>query len=96
MEKIDIDLIMRSCTQSIKLKAFDWIKPPKNIREQIQKEKQMYYNRIEICKVCPIFNNGICDSSKSTSIGNISYNGCGCIITCKAALEENRCPANKW
>lgn len=96
MEKINIKNIMESCANAAKLKAFNWISPPEHLKEQVEHEQRMYENRLGLCSNCPIFDNGICNSSRSIVIGDRTFYGCGCLISCKAALEENRCPASKW
>lgn len=43
--------------------------------------------RIEICKSCPIYNNGWCDADKG---------GCGCNLALKIKARSAYCPQGKW
>lgn len=43
--------------------------------------------RLDICKRCPLFNNGFCDARKG---------GCGCYMPIKARFEGAKCPQKRW
>jgi hypothetical protein len=47
------------------------------------------YRRREICRTCEFFN-----SSKRGFTDRCSK--CGCFLTAKTVLEEERCPVGKW
>jgi len=96
MEKIDIGNIMDSCINAAKFKVFNWVRPPESIREQVQKEQLMYKTRLGICSNCPIFDGATCNSSRSITVEGEAKFGCGCLMKCKAALEDNHCPVGKW
>lgn len=64
-----------------------------------------YQNRLEICKKCPIYSNGICsnnlylnplngDISTKSKKGYIK--GCGCLVSKKAKIEYEKCIIGKW
>ena len=61
--------------------------------------------RLAICKKCPIFNNGRCnsnlwinpDTNEVSTYAKIGYiRGCNCIISVKAKNRNNHCVAGKW
>ena len=61
--------------------------------------------RLAICKKCPIFNNGKCnsnlwmnpDTDEVSTYARIGYiRGCGCILNVKAKNPSNHCIAGKW
>ena len=61
--------------------------------------------RFEICRKCPIYNNGKCNSNlwinpntdEVSTYAKIGYvRGCGCIINVKAKNINNHCIAGKW
>lgn len=62
-------------------------------------------DRLAICKVCPIFNNGRCnsnlwinpDTNEVSTYAKMGYvRGCNCIISVKARNQYNHCVAGKW
>lgn len=61
--------------------------------------------RLTICKLCPLNNNGICNQRLfyNPQTGDVSttpkggyINGCGCIIKYKVRSSAEKCPAGKW
>lgn len=43
--------------------------------------------RLEVCKRCPVFNNGWCDRERG---------GCGCYMPAKAQIDTATCPKKRW
>lgn len=65
----------------------------------------VWETRVNICKKCPIYSNGICSRTLfvNPKTGDISprnktgyYKGCGCKIMLKTKLKSEKCPAGKW
>ena len=65
----------------------------------------MIEERLRICKVCPLNNNGICSqklfynpktNDVSTTAKKDYVNGCGCVLKFKVRAFGERCPAGKW
>ena len=61
--------------------------------------------RLAICRKCPIFNHGKCNSNlwinpntnEVSTYARIGYvRGCNCIISIKAKNPINHCVAGKW
>ena len=61
--------------------------------------------RLEICKKCPIYNNGRCNSNlwlnpntnEVSTYAKIGYiRGCNCLISVKVRNKFNHCIAGKW
>ena len=61
--------------------------------------------RLAICRKCPIFNNGKCnsnlwlnpDTDEVSTYAKIGYiRGCGCILNVKTKNPHNHCIAGKW
>lgn len=61
-------------------------------------------NRLEICKQCPIYSNGICNNNLylnpitgdvATSKKKGYINGCGCKISLKVKIESEKCKLGK-
>lgn len=96
MEKIDIGNIMDSCANAAKLAVFNWISPPDYMKEEVTRQQEMYKNRLSICNSCVLFDGATCSSIRSMTVGDKVISGCGCLMKCKAALEDNQCPAGKW
>lgn len=78
-------------------------------KEIAHKEQDLYEQRIEICKSCPIFTNSsvgpICDPhkcyNKKTGESSIGIApgficGCGCRLGAKARLQNAKCVLGKW
>jgi hypothetical protein len=87
-----IENILSSCADSVNI-YFDFIHT--NSKEK-EKRRKMYEERYSICQGCTIYDGGICSRNKSRVIEGVEYRGCGCMIICKAAKKENKCPANLW
>ena len=54
--------------------------------------------RLSFCKSCPLYEGGVCDTTKQirhVTTGLIT-SGCGCSVNCKTALKSSECPAGKW
>jgi len=61
--------------------------------------------RMNVCRACPLHNNGVCDSTKRTikvsvtpgdnNVGN-EVSGCGCNLPWKVTIPNQFCPAGKW
>lgn len=74
-----------------------------NVKEQyINMDK---YDKMNICRRCPIFSNDLCNShlylnpetndvSDTPKDGYIK--GCGCYVPSKVSLPNKHCPAKKW
>lgn len=76
----------------------------------LDKEKDLYQDRIKICKDCKLYladgiigpkcnhqlylNPETNEISKFPKIG--FYRGCGCILSSKTRTKESKCPAKKW
>jgi len=45
------------------------------------------HRRLEICKRCPLFNDGWCDKSRG---------GCGCWLRAKVQIDGESCPKQRW
>lgn len=70
--------------------------------------KLLLNERLEKCRVCKVYYQGVCDSTLSDEVvQDFSYhgedrkkgelkNGCGCIISCKGMLPVAKCPLGKW
>lgn len=43
--------------------------------------------RLEVCKRCPVFENGWCARDKG---------GCGCYMPAKVQYDEATCPQKRW
>lgn len=61
--------------------------------------------RIEICKHCPINNNGQCSNelclnpktNEVTTKNKFGFiRGCGCKLKIKVLLPDEQCPCGKW
>ena len=52
---------------------------------QPRSDKELYRERMEICKVCPHFNNNRKQCTK-----------CGCFMALKTTLQQAKCPVGKW
>jgi len=62
-------------------------------------------NRLEICKKCPIYSKGRCNSNlwinpNTDEVSTYSkpgfIRGCNCLISVKAKSPYNHCVAGKW
>lgn len=82
--KLDFELIARSCAEAVKLQF------------TAAKNKVEYINRLDICKKCPVYNNGRCGDGTTQIKDEVEYQTCNCIVVCKAALPENHCPNSFW
>lgn len=75
------------------------------------KEEDLYLERIEICKQCPlykldVFAGPICNNKKWMSLDDLHSvsdiprpgykKGCGCRLNAKTRLGHRHCPFNKW
>ena len=73
------------------------------------KEEDLYLERIEICKQCPLYTETslgpICDSkkcfnsetNKTQSYPSEGYTcGCACRLNAKTRLKNAKCVLNKW
>lgn len=81
-----------------------------HVNEALNKEKDLYTRRIEICKNCPLFTNKkvvgyVCDSKKyynpeTDELGEFPQkgfiNGCGCRLEAKTRLKSAKCVLGKW
>jgi hypothetical protein len=85
---IDVVNIIKSCAGAIRLSVWEWSKETP--------EKQEYLRRQEICSKCPVFTGNTCGDGATYSIEGKTYNTCGCVIVCKAALMDNNCPNGLW
>jgi hypothetical protein len=75
----------------------------------MQKEQELYEDRIAICKTCKIMKNDnvfgpICNSGLYLNpiTDEVSYipregfnHGCGCVLSAKARVKEATCPNRK-
>lgn len=80
-----------------------------HINELLNKQQDLYEQRMKICKECPLITKTtvgpICDTRKCID-GNETYNrknkspnaicGCGCRLNAKLRLEDEKCVLNKW
>ena len=80
-----------------------------HLLELLNKEKDLYKNRISICKECKLFSNTIigeiCDHTKCLykdkvyDVGSKPYKsicGCGCRLNAKLRLKDEKCVLGKW
>jgi hypothetical protein len=67
---------------SLKNAAIDFWQDGMTVASEEQQAK-----RLEICKACPIYNNGTCDQDRG---------GCGCNLALKVKARSAYCPAYKW
>ena len=81
-----------------------------HINEITQQENDLFYERIAICKQCPLFSNKkvvgyVCDSSKyynpetgeSSNLPKPGFiEGCGCRLAAKGRLKNAKCVLNRW
>tara|TARA_R100000231_G_scaffold33800_1_gene29682 strand:+ start:7250 stop:7465 length:216 start_codon:yes stop_codon:yes gene_type:complete len=61
--------------------------------------KEDYENRISICKKCPDVRNSLgvgLTCGIFLPYGNNIPNTCGCKLSWKAKLKNQKCPQNKW
>lgn len=54
-----------------------------NLDPDIKAGRELYEERLEICKGCELLLQGMCRS-------------CGCYVELRAAMEKNSCPRKKW
>ena len=76
----------------------------------LNKEEELYKERIEICRKCKLFKNDkilgdVCneklylnpDTDKISKIELPGYGkGCGCVLEAKCRVRNARCSVNKW
>ncbi len=71
-----------------------------HLNELLDKQRDLYNDRIEICKSCPLFTNSkvgaICDSNKKVKINGQTFKGCGCRLSAKTRLKNEKCILKKW
>lgn len=81
-----------------------------HIKEFKNEERELYEERIEICKKCPLYSisaiGEICDSKKCVNPekqevvekypNNGSICGCGCRLSAKTRLKSAKCVLSKW
>lgn len=67
--------------------------------------KEYEKERWEICKKCPLNNNGICNPRLfyNPTTGDVDtkahagyYSGCNCRLKFKIKAKGERCPAKRW
>ena len=68
--------------QSLKDAAVDFVKDGMHIASDEQQQ-----SRLKICKACPVYKDGWCDSAKG---------GCGCNLSLKVKARAAYCPLGKW
>lgn len=53
------------------------------IKEEDKADKEVYEQRLDICRECDKLTEGTCQK-------------CGCYVEIRAFVKRNKCPANKW
>lgn len=80
------------------------------VNNALNKEKELYKERIEICKKCKLYlSDGIlgatCNSrlyvnpktDEVSKTAKINFKkGCGCALASKTRVKEAHCPLGKW
>lgn len=71
-----------------------------HINEVFGNQQGLYEKRIKICKECPLFSESkigyICDSKKKIIKDGKTIKGCGCRLSAKTRLKNEKCILKKW
>lgn len=59
--------------------------------------EELHTKRMEVCKACVAFKDGICSSKVSlVNTNGKEVKGCGCVLSIKTRVADATCPAGKW
>ena len=62
------------------------------------KDLEYSQKRLDICKNCELYSNGICNPMKKIKdvVTGEMVKGCGCYLKAKVRVPYAYCPAHKW